>query len=88
MESLDVQALFTATDKRKNVNCSSRFLANIFCFTVGSSLMKVAVRKDGHHFYTHVNYNLEEASGPPLQSKLKEQHKEENKGKCLPSFCS
>lgn len=48
-------------------------------YVEGSSLMKVAVRKDGHHFYTHVNYNLEEASGPPLQSKLKEQHKEENK---------
>ncbi|XP_013856296.1 sperm-associated antigen 17, partial [Austrofundulus limnaeus] len=39
-------------------------------FAEGSSLMKVAVKKDGHRFFTHVN-RVVEHSGPPSQTQDK-----------------
>ncbi|XP_029382247.1 sperm-associated antigen 17 [Echeneis naucrates] len=36
-------------------------------FIEGSSLMKLAVKKDGHHFYTHINQIVIEPVKPPLQ---------------------
>ncbi|KAM4611571.1 sperm-associated antigen 17 [Polymixia lowei] len=34
-------------------------------YVQGSSLMKVGVKKDGHHFYTHINHVVMEIPPPP-----------------------
>ncbi|XP_067379815.1 sperm-associated antigen 17 [Channa argus] len=34
-------------------------------YVEGSSLMKVAVNKDGHHFYTHINHVVDVVKPPP-----------------------
>lgn len=39
----------------------SRFSSWTLCVVSGSSLMKVTVKKDGHHFCTHIN----QAAGGP-----------------------
>ncbi|XP_029026563.1 sperm-associated antigen 17 isoform X3 [Betta splendens] len=36
-------------------------------FVEGSSLVKLAVRKDGHHFYTHINQCIVDSVTPPTQ---------------------
>ncbi|XP_042368348.1 sperm-associated antigen 17 [Plectropomus leopardus] len=41
-------------------------------FVEGSSLMKVAVKKDGHHFYTHINHIVVYPVKPPPQPQDKE----------------
>ncbi|XP_051284825.1 sperm-associated antigen 17 isoform X4 [Dicentrarchus labrax] len=41
-------------------------------FVEGSSLMKVSVRKDGHHFYTHINQTVVEPAVPAPHSEDKE----------------
>ncbi|XP_070710647.1 sperm-associated antigen 17 [Pempheris klunzingeri] len=41
-------------------------------YVEGSSLMKVAVKKDGHHFYTHINQVVVDPPKPPPQAQDKE----------------
>ncbi|KAM9335587.1 sperm-associated antigen 17 [Symphorus nematophorus] len=41
-------------------------------YVEGSSLMEVAVKKDGHHFYTHINQLVIDPVKPPPQSQDKE----------------
>ncbi|KAM4714763.1 LOW QUALITY PROTEIN: sperm-associated antigen 17 [Anableps anableps] len=41
-------------------------------FAEGSTLMKVAVRKDGHHFYTHVNQVVSVHLQPPTEPQIKD----------------
>lgn len=45
--------------------------------------MKLAVKKDGHHFYTHINQVVVDADKPPPQPQDKETNsrKEDFKGK-------
>lgn len=55
-----------------------------FCavFAPGSKLVKVAVKKDGHHFYTHINCVVVDPVKPPahLQNKDTSDKKEDFKG--------
>ncbi|XP_044039721.1 sperm-associated antigen 17 isoform X2 [Siniperca chuatsi] len=41
-------------------------------YVEGSSLMKLAVKKDGHHFYTHINQVVVDPPKPPPQPQDKE----------------
>ncbi|XP_071333844.1 sperm-associated antigen 17 isoform X2 [Trachinotus anak] len=41
-------------------------------YVEGSSLMKLAVKKDGHHFYTHINQVVIDPAKPPPQPQDKE----------------
>ncbi|XP_056225932.1 sperm-associated antigen 17 isoform X2 [Seriola aureovittata] len=41
-------------------------------YVEGSSLMKLAVKKDGHHFYTHINQVVIDPAKPPPQPHGKE----------------
>ncbi len=53
-------------------------------FTVsppGSSLVKVAVKKDGHHFYTHINRVVVDPEEPLRQSQATDDIKDDFKGK-------
>lgn len=45
--------------------------------------MKVAVRKDGHHFYTHINQVVVDPAKPPSQPQAKKTNdkKEDYKGR-------
>lgn len=56
-----------------------------FCsvFAPGSRLVKVAVRKDGHHFYTHINHVVVDPVKPLayLQNNDASDKKEDLKGK-------
>ncbi|KAM6908930.1 sperm-associated antigen 17 [Xenentodon cancila] len=40
-------------------------------FVEGSSMMKLAVKKDGHHFYTHINHIKVDPAKPPSQAQDK-----------------
>lgn len=35
-------------------------------------MMKVSVKKDGHHFYTHINQVVVDLAGPPPQPQDKD----------------
>ncbi|CAK6967972.1 LOW QUALITY PROTEIN: sperm-associated antigen 17 [Scomber scombrus] len=49
-------------------------------FVEGSSLMKVAVKKDGHHFYTHINQVVTDgAKTPPKPQDINNDKKEDFK---------
>ncbi|KAM3849923.1 sperm-associated antigen 17-like, partial [Diretmus argenteus] len=50
-------------------------------YVEGSSLMKVGVRKDGHHFYTHINHVLVEPEETPQDEETKDQTKHVKKSK-------
>lgn len=43
--------------------------------------MKVAVKKDGHSFFTHVNRIVVELPGPPTQDKTTVPSKQDSRGK-------
>lgn len=61
--------------------CFVWFLWHAFCavFNPGSTLTKLAIKKDGHHFYTHINQVVID---PPPQPNDKKTHdkKEDCKG--------
>ncbi|XP_054907020.1 sperm-associated antigen 17 isoform X2 [Poeciliopsis prolifica] len=54
-----VQQMYTSDGGRVTVENVS--------FVEGSTLMKVALRKDGHHFYTHVNHVVNKRPKPPSE---------------------
>ncbi|XP_014906164.1 sperm-associated antigen 17 isoform X2 [Poecilia latipinna] len=52
-------------------------------FVEGSSLMKVALRKDGHHFYTHVNHVVTKHLKPPSEPQDKKNTEQKDGVKVL-----
>ena len=54
----------------------------LFCavFIPGSTLMKLAVKKDGHHFYTHINQVFSDRPPQPHNKETNE-NKQDCKGK-------